>query len=470
MKKNRLHTLALSVLFMTATAASAQQLNTNDIMYHSFRSPMANQLNPALFPEDSKWFVTFPRVDISMALPISYNELGLHYDPNTDMSTLNINDLLNTLDANGSSLLAGVNVDILRIGFTVAKRLHFTLDAGLRVSSSIALPTEITRLVTEGNMDANGNPQELSLGCDRSTMAQAYAYTSLGGSFDFPTIPLTVGARFNLLHGAAFLSIDNIDIDINSSIESNSMSLTTDYQARSAGLFSLVLDENGNPTLDYTLGFPQSRGFTFDLGAKYTLNKFEFSASLLNVGPGINWVENPNIIRPKNPGQSITFDGIELSALLNNGSADTAALNRMLDSLLDNISPQNSEETFWYTVPTSAYVGANYTLGEYFRVGYLFHGEWSHGWHKGTSFYCNNTLSLTTSLFHHLDLTVANSFSAGAGGFDALNPGVALSLNIAKRIQFYISADYISSLYVADIKGFRLFFGLNIVGYSKKSE
>lgn len=469
MKKNHITLIMLALAFATIPSIRAQRLGSNDVFFHSFRSPLATRLNPAAFPDSSKWYVTLPRVDAGLTMPVSYNDFGLQYDASRDTTVFNINDFLNTLDSCGSQFNINADVDLIGFGFKVG-RLSFNAATGVRVTSGLCVPLGATQLVTDGNV-ASETPIEM--GCENFFNIQAFGHISLGAAYALPQIPLTVGGRVNLLDGLATLSANDLSMKLTTSDGGQMMQVSADYLMHMAGMAYLEENADGEMELAYdTVSFSNlpapNWGCTFDLGATYQLGNVKLSASLLDIGPGVHWTKHPSTIVPKHQNATLSFDGLDLSSLLTNGSLDTAFASNLKDSLLSLVDYQTEYTDFWAGVPTRIYVGASYSLGKLLRVGYLLHGEWDRGlFDKHSTFRCNNTLSATANLFDWFDLTLANAVSFDGSKADFFNPGISASLNIGRVVQMYLALDYVSNIYATDLKAARFFLGLNIVGYSK---
>ena len=139
----------------------------------------------------------------------------------------------------------------------------------------------------------------------------------------------------------------------------------------------------------------------------------------------------------------------------------------MIDSLVGLLDYKTESESFWYAPPTRLYFGVSFSLQEFLRVGYLLHGEWSNGLFRPSQaasvFRYNNSLSAHFSLLRWLELGVANSFSYDGEKFGWLNPGLSVTVNAARRMQFYAAVDYVSNFYATDIRGAHIYFGVNLM-------
>ena len=217
---------------------------------------------------------------------------------------------------------------------------------------------------------------------------------------------------------------------------------------------------------------PLNIGYTFDLGAKFEISIWDFSLSIVDLGPGIRWRQNPTAIVPKQKDISISFSGIDLSSIMNQGVIDTSFIGRLKDSLLAMIDYTEEESGYWYSIPTRMYAGVSASVGEFLRLGYLFQGQWYNGWinnHRSdTNHYaCNHTLSAHLNLFNWLELSLVNSFTFDGQHFTLLNPGCALTLSPGKQTQLFAAIEYLSNMNPEKIKAAHFMFGINVVGLKK---
>lgn len=473
-------TLILAFVLLALGQAQAQRITDNGIFYHSFRSPWSNSYNPALFPNKSGGYFTTAKTDINLDLPLSYKDLGLQYDPERDVTILNVNDVVNNLIDNGCHLGVSTDLNVLGFGFTVKNKLHISASAGVRIDGSANVPLGLLELVSEGNINSN-EMNSINFGAENILNLQAYGYASVSAALKLPVLPLTVGARVNVLDGLVSAAVDNLSVDLRTSDDISKMTLTSDYRLHLAGL-PTIEDLEDLKDIDFSnidiknilseFKFPTNFGFTFDLGAKASLGMFDLSMSIKDLGPGIHWTYNPIAIVPKTRDITISFDGVELSTLLTNGEIDTSFISNFKDSLLAMIDYTEVEEDFWYSMPTHMYIGASAHLGDFLRVGYLFQGLWHNGWFSnhhvsGTPFACNNTLSANLNFFNWLELGVANSFTYDGTNFTAFNPGASLTVGLGGKFQLFAAVEYVSSIYLAEIKAAHVLFGINIVGLKK---
>lgn len=464
----------MAVMLGFGGKANAQLLNSNDVFYHSFNSPLSTRLNPSLFPYESTFYLTLPRVGAGLQMPFSYKNFAdscLSYDANTDTTTLNLNKLINLIRERGTWFGVNSEVDLLGFGFQV-KNLSFNFATGVRVNTNLTIPMNATYLLTDGN---TGEYAHIDMGTKDFLKAQSYAFAAFGASYKFPTLPLTIGARVNILDGIEEVSADQLTLDL-TNIDNKELRVQADYLVHAAGMGTIdtIHREGIEDSLVISVkdGIPMNLGTTFDLGVKYDLGDFTFSASLLDFGPGIHWKENVKTIVPKHHDSYISFEGIDLSKINliqdENGNPvswklDSTYFQGFIDSLENMVATTEDGDAYWSGVPTRMYLGASYTPSRLLRLGALFHGEWNRGiFYGNNTFRHSTTLSATLNLANWLELTASNGFTFDGGKFSALNPGVGVSLNLFERFHIYGAVDYLSNLYAVDVKAVRVYAGINI--------
>lgn len=459
----------LLACILQGPAASAQQITDNAIFYHSIRSPWSNGYNPALFPDDAGWYSTAAKTSVELALPFSYKELGLQYDPERDVTVFNVNHLLDYLSDNGCRIDHNTDVNIWGIGGNFGEKVYVTASLGARVYSSFNIPIGLIDILSEGNINET---QHLDFGAAELFNTQVYGYLSVGAAYKMSVIPLTVGARVNALDGIVAASIDNLKADLYTSEDVSTMRLTTDYLVHCAGIPKIDFKNLDDIDISFdaiSSALMKNMGVTVDLGAKMDGELVDLSFSIVDLNRGINWRQNPITIVPKNPEASISFSGIDLSTLLTYGQLDTNFLDNLKDSLMAMIDYTIEENNFHYSLPTRMYIGASVSLGELLRAGYLFQGQWTNGWfnnhHTGVNhFCCNNTLSAHLNLFNWMELSVANSFTYDGDKMTWLNPGCAVTLSPGRRFQLFAAVEYLSSMRLVEVRAAHVMFGINMVG------
>ncbi len=482
--KNIKPKLLLSIaLFLTASlSAKAQLFGSNDINYHSFRSPIATGLNPALFPDNSKFYVSLSRFDFSFSLPLGFSDVIMH---DAEGAVIRLDSIMNKLTDDNKQMHArlglNLNFDLIGFGFKV-KNMYFTFGSGFKMNTTVTLPLNTLRLLSDGNFGEfgrEGNVTNINLGDDNILRTQTYLNYSVGFAMKIPKTEATVGVRLNLLHGIQMVSLDKLAFNVITDSANTRIMATSDLYAYSSGIIPLMNASKGFDS-DNLIGsmepgsilsslkqfIPKSMGFTFDLGAKYEWKNFVFSASILDVGPGIHWTQNPIQLTSKG-NDTMAFEGMDLNRIMTSGSVDTGYTNSLRDSLMALLDTSMSANKFWYAVPTKVYLGASWSLNNMLRFAAMFHCEFEPSKYGKLIFRQSTNLSVHFNLFDWLELAAGNSFTFDGRRADPWNPAVSVSFNIGRVAQMFATVDYLSDFRIAKAKAAHVYLGVNIVGYTK---
>ncbi len=452
--------VAMATMILSGQRISAQSLSDNGIFYHSFTSPWSSSLNPALFPESANWYLSILKTNGEYTMPFTFNELNLRHDSIRNVNILNVTDLMKMLSERKCRFSSTGEVNLLGAGFSIGERLHFTIDLGIRTHSIMTLPVEFTNLFTQGNLNEN---RHLELGTPMLFSSMSYAQGSIGVAYRPSDSPVTLGARVNIMDGLLLASVDKLTVDVLTAPDTSNITLLLDYMVRSAGLAHLHVDSANNLSFVTSNTLPDNLGFTFDIGAKFTLSNFTISASLLDIGPGITWNGNSTTLTPKESPVKIDFDGFDLNQKL-----DTSFFRHLKDSIFQQLKYQSDTTSFRYSPPTKIYVGLSYNIFNTIRVGYLFHGQFERGLFNPNGyglFLFNNTISAHFSLFDWLELGIANSLSCDGEKLHLFNPGFSISLNPGRRFQLYAAVDYTNGFSLKNMSAAHIYFGINILGH-----
>lgn len=463
-----------TVLAIALCAPVKAQFNeSNNLFYHALRTPQSNIYNPALFPTNTSFYLALPGVDFQFGSPLPLKNI-IYYDKASQHTLINLDTILHGL--NGENFRMATNINLLGFGFKV-NNMFFTFNTRLMNTVNFGLPVSTVNALTQGNIDETGAPiQTVDVLNGDILNATSYLETAIGAAYNFESLNLTVGARAKLLFGVINIQTDNTKVVLNteSGLDSVSARLYYEIQAATAAPYDTIHNQFTINAGDI-LGSANT-GFAFDLGAKYDWGPFSFSASILDLSGGIHWKNNVVTFRPKNGAGSVEFDGIDISSILNHGSFNADSLTQYLQNQLSGMTPTRKDSgDYWFAIPTKINLGASYSFAKIFRAGLLFHGQLDRGlFCKSTklsgldvdvpnTFRWNTTLSVGANIFNWAEVIVGSSIVYDGDGMDFFNPGAGIILTPATIVQLYVMADYISSIYVVDSKGFNLKFGLNIL-------
>lgn len=499
--KRRISILAALLLLAVGTVR-AQYNETNNLFYFAQRSPQSNLLNPAFFP--SSFYLSLPGItSLQLGLPLSIGDIAV-YDSTQQANIININNVLDKLGENNQFRL-GFDVNVVGLGLKLGP-VFVNANMMLRSNINLGIPVSVINTVVNGNVNDDGTaiPEVTLLDGDLFNM-QMYMETSLGAGLKVPMTGLTVGARVKLLSGIVNMQTDNTKVTFETEEDYETVRARIYYEIMGASVLPVENVENmsdmvqGLNVKDIAMSLLDinggNNGLAFDLGAKYDLGIFSFSAAINDLSAGIHWQKNVVSMVPKNGQGTIEFDGLDISNLLDHGTINADSLKMYLQDQFNGMMPQMLVDSadYWYSVPTKLNLGASVNLG-ILKAGILFHGQWDRGLlSKSTysslnealtdasanyneaknTFRFNTTLSAGVNLFNWIELIAGSSMV-----FDGhskitldnfLNPGVGIILTPATLVQAYVMMDYASSMYLTQMKAFNFKFGFNMLIGSNKS-
>lgn len=476
--KNR--TIAIiAVLMLGMGTATAQYNETNNLFYHSFRTPQSNQLNPALYPNKNTFFLTLPSFGMRFGAPLSISDI-VYYDEPSGNTIISVNRMLDSLTSDNRFRL-GMDMDIVGLGLHIGNTF-VTLNARWVNDFSLGIPIDIVNALLNGNVDDNGQViNEVRLLNGDLLNFTSYLETSLGVGHRLAALGLTIGARAKLLSGVMNLQTDNSRIVLNTADNLDSVSVDAYYQLQGAlcvSVDSLKSFNFSHLTIGDIIGaFGSNTGVAFDIGAKYDMGPFSFSASINDLTAGIHWKNNTYTVTPNGGHAAFSFDGQNVRTILDQGEMNTDSISAQLQNFLDDLTPDTTTGAdYWFSIPTKMNIGASFSFAKILRAGLLLHGQWDRGLLSRSNKYeldltgdikntfrFNTTLTFGLNLFNWAELIVGSSIVYDGKKINPFNPGVGLVLTPATAIQMYMMADYVSSIYLVEAKAFNVKFGMNIL-------
>lgn len=469
----------IAAVLLGIGSAAAQYNETNNLFYHSFRTPQSNQLNPAFFPNKNTFYMTMPSFGMRFGAPLSISDI-MYYDQTTDNTVISINRILDSLTTNNRFRL-GIDMDIIGFGLRVGNTF-ITLNARWVNDFSLGIPMDMVNALLTGNVDDNGQVLNEVRLLDGDLMNfTSYLETSLGVGHRLSALGLTIGARAKLLSGVMNVQTDNSRIVLNSGNELDSVSIDAYYQIQGALCVPVDSLETFNLSHlgigDIIGAFGSNTGVAFDIGAKYDLGPFAFSLSVNDLTAGIHWKKNTYTVGPNGGHATFTFDGANVRTILDRGEMNTDSVTAQLQNFLTNLTPDTATGAdYWFSIPTKLNIGASYSFAKLLRAGLLLHGQWDRGLMSRknnyeldltgdlkNTFRFNTTLTLGVNLFNWAELIVGSSIVYDGSKINPLNPGVGMVFSPATALQMYVMADYVSSIYLVEAKAFNVKFGLNLL-------
>ncbi|MCR5193163.1 MAG: DUF5723 family protein [Bacteroidales bacterium] len=470
MKKinNKMRLLLLTALFAVLAMPQLSNAQSN-LMYGSSRNPLMNSANPAFFPSRAKVYISLPNANFNFTSPLSYNSI-FQYDSTQQKTIINANSIIDTL-TDGSALRFGTGIYPAGLGIDFGK-FFLTLSAQAKVDMGMSMPTGLLTFLTEGNYGHTGDDVIELLNGDLIG-ARVYAEGALGFGIRLLDDDLTIGARAKLLMGYMDLSNAASSLTIRTAEDYSSMTANLNLDMNMTSCLDIIRDTvNGTTSVKVRTVMPKNYGINFDLGVRYTIGRFDLSASILDIGPGIHWTDGVKKVVSANENNSFTFTGLDVSQAMQGGTMDSTFTRMLIDSLktLAEYKVIDGGEGYWTSIPTKVNLGGMFNVTNWFSAGVLFHGEFDRGVvkvgdvfkTKTTGFYSRTTLMARAGFKDWIEVVAAASIVSSKSDWSFFNPGVGVTLTPFRTLQFYAFLDYISNIYLVDAKQFNISFGLNL--------
>lgn len=462
----------IAILALSGIAA-AQYNETNNLFYHTFRTPQSNKLNPAFYPNKNTFYLSLPGIEGQFGSPLAINDIM--YTQGDTATVIDINKMLTAL-TNDNRFRLNMDVDIFGFGFKV-HQTFFTFSTRLVNSVNVGLPISLINALRQGNVDENNNPiPEVTLIDGSLFNAQSYAELTIGAGHHFEPINLTVGARAKVLFGVGNIQTDNSRAVFITDENYERVKVDLYYQVQTATAVSL--DTGAVYTVSDIIDPGKANmGLSFDIGARYDLGPFSFSLAINDLSAGIHWRNNVSTFEPESGHTTLEFSGEDVTLLLNGGQLNADTIANTYVHLLEGMRPvRNTTGDYWYSIPTKINLGASYNFAKMLRAGILFHGQFDRGLLSkknptqldlgdgvANTFRFNTTLSFGANLFNWAEVMVGSSIVYDGDKLSVFNPGAGLILTPGTIFQIYLMADYISSFYLVEAKAFNVKFGLNLL-------
>lgn len=285
MNRNKIAVAAL--LLLMPLMMGAQTLKGSYFLDNSLNR---NKLNPAFAPRSGYWQI--PVIgNTSVGLLSNLDLQTFLYPMNGQLYTfLNQNVSMAEFDKalpNNPHFDVESNVNILNFGWRASEKSFWTLDLGLRLNADIDLPRDLFTFMKRGTgMDGS----TYNIGAIHAN-ATASVQAALGYSRDLSDLVdgLRVGAKARAILPVAYAGLNLDQVSLSASAERWDVKTQGSFHTAMKGLDITDADGNFDPVYNPS-GFISGFGYSFDLGAEYTLefdgfiNAVSFSAAITDLG------------------------------------------------------------------------------------------------------------------------------------------------------------------------------------------
>jgi len=452
--RNRIH-LFLVIFCLAWNQVTAQSEGTLTFM-NSLPQVVIN--NPAFIP----------KYKISIGLPgssimgfyannaFSYNDMIRHVHDSVKADLSKLSAALKTQNY----ITQAAQVDLLRLGIRINSKLYVTLSSTTKIYNREMIPKDLIQVFVNGNTPFVGKTETLSPKVESFSLIE----TALGGSYQIDN-KLTVGARLKYLNGLTNATTESSTLNLTTDKSTYALTASAGMDVRTSGIYNLT---QSNYDLGSNIGkYFSNFGLAIDIGATYKiLDRLTVGASLIDLG-SIHWKNNTYGYSLDPAKANYTFQGVDLSKVLNGNSS---YLNSLGDTLQNKFKIKEGTISAYNTpLPGKMYLSGMYAINKSFNVGAVFFTEKFRG---------RVSSSLTIGVNKHFGklFSAAGSYSMVSNTYN--NFGAGMSLNLSP-IQLYIVGDnLLSASMVKDVntfasqtKFFNVRLGLNfIIGDDKKAK
>ncbi|MBN2662627.1 MAG: hypothetical protein JXR68_03165 [Bacteroidales bacterium] len=445
----------IALLFISISVfGQGNSLYFNKNLYQSTYLNPARQVKCKFIlglPGLSSEFVTLKNTGIGYNdIFFEYESLAdsFHYDPDATYDRMNE---LNYIFLNTRTAL-----------WTTAfwiRGVQISFDASLRTETNFAYPQSIF-LLKDGNFFTDGR---FISATNMAVNTSAYTEVSIGASGEVAQ-GLTIGGKFKVLRGIVNFNTEQFMFDWHVSDDPADIydySFNTSFNFNTTAPLNVIYDDQGNITsaeLDSTLIqdiqddplllrdiTTNNPGFGVDFGVIYNLNnKFEFSASVLDLG-FIKWKATPTNITTNE--SEFVFSGLDVgkyigtlglfTALKDTDTRDSIiglVTEDFIDSLLFLSDPTITNNEYKTSLNTKLNFGAAYMPKDWVTLGFLYNGVFFN-----KKLYSSYTLSSTLMFWRGWSYSLSYTMSKKSMN----NVGMGFSYKVGP-LQMFLTMDNFS--------------------------
>ncbi len=412
--------------------------------------PNARTVNPAIYPQYN-FYVGIPflsSVKTGFENTFKYEDI---FQKRGDSLYLDREYILENLDDQNVG-----NINLMEELFTIgikAKKNYFHFRIADIFNANVSIGKELVRFMLYGNgseyylgKTATFDKNDLNL--------TYYREYSLGYSRQV-TGKLNLGVNLKYLQGIANVYTENLNVSLTTDPDDFTLYAQTDIKINT----SIPWSESSSFDAVDAFTSTGNPGFAVDLGGFYTLNeKWAFSASVLNLGK-IDWKENLKNYKTEDPGKVVVFSGFDLDDFLDDGSLEQDNIDKVLDSIADELGIVEVKEAYKAPIPTTMMLNANYNLGLKNQFTGLVSAQFLED-----QIWPSFSVAYTRKFSKSINLM----FSYTAFPDSYLNLGAGFAANLGP-LQFYlVSENIVAPFLLTQTNFFQVRFGFNLVFDGKK--
>jgi hypothetical protein len=448
--KKAIHNFCIILFFLIFNFSMELSAQVSRSAYFMDHLPIANTLNPSFHPPNN-FFIDLPLISslyISADGPFSYAEITSN-STSDDKVYLDKYKILSTMNP-VETISFDFKTEIGKFGFKAGNHF-FSFNASKVVSTDISLERNLMEFLLFGNGNDKFLGKEVLF--SKSGFNATY-YHELGAAWAFNVNDkFTFGLRMKYLNGVMNVMSKKAEMTLYTDPDHNyALSASTDLIIQTASAIGYIDELDFSDPMDYMfMEFSNNHGYGGDIGIAYQpVPKMNLSASVIDLGM-IHWNDYVKSYKSKYPNEKYTFEGFDLSDLINGGNiADSITI---LDSLDEHFRIVEVNENYTSYLTPKAYFGVTYNVSKHDQFGFLIRGKFPQN-NLLTSYTLNYRRTFGDVLAVFINYTIKqNSNQVGFG----------LSLR-AGPVMLYAMNDVVDAFFQpAQVKGYNVQFGISMV-------
>ncbi|MFN4083456.1 MAG: DUF5723 family protein [Bacteroidia bacterium] len=384
-------------------------------LYHLNSVGQTNLLNPAHMPRHG-FTLGIPMIFQHVQTPnITVHDI-FRKDLDADKT---IKRILDDKNINFENINMVNEITPIFLGLKI-RRNYFSAGFYTQLTFNYGLPKELFGMLYYGNAGTEYFGKKVDLSGTQFS-ANGMSVTHFGYTREINQ-KLSVGGRFKLLNGWFNLDTKKTDAYIETKPGDNNVYKITvfaDYEFRAAGIntlqdFSDSTKSQSQLVRNYMFSSPVGRGYGFDLGVNYRLNKrWQFSFSALDLG-SIKWKDSDAKVYKRTG--TFVFEGIKPE----NADSFNKEFKNLLDSMGRIFEPVESNQAYSTSIIPKFYLDAQFNLTPSTRLNATFYGDRYREKNR-----IGYSVGLSQQIWRLFDLRV--NYNAFNGKFTNLGAGVVMN-------------------------------------------